>query len=203
MDAAGESISGSITANEANLNFGSNSAAGAITLSGQLTSAANSAWGLQVGVGALVTTVTLDNTGPANNYAGDTVVTAKGILTLAAPAQIPSGVGFGNVNIAGGGVLNLGGFSQTINGLIGAGTVDGVNGTPTLTVGTNNATGALDTFTGVIKNTAGSLSLTKVGAGSLTLQGANTYTGVTTVSAGQLIVSGAGSTIAGSTGLQP
>jgi autotransporter-associated beta strand protein len=200
VDGIGESISGSITANEANLNFGSDLANGAITLSGQLTSAANTTWGLQVGVGVDTTTVTLANTGAANDYAGDTIVTAKGILTLAAPAQIPNGVGFGNVNIASGGVLNLGGFSQTIDGLIGAGTVDGVSGTPTLTVGNNDATGALDTFTGVIKNTAGSLSLTKIGAGTLTLQGANTYTGVTTVAAGQLIVSGGG-TIAGSTGL--
>ena len=118
-----------------------------------------------------------------------------GTLAIGGAAQqIPTGANAGNVNINGFGALNLGGFSQQVNGLIGASgaVVDGISGTPTLTVGNNNATGAYDTFGGVIKNTAGTLNLAKVGLGTLTLQGANTYTGTTTVSAGQVTVSGAG-----------
>lgn len=81
------------------------------------------------------------------------------------------------------GTLALNGFSETLNGLSGAGTVDGVSGTPALTVVDNNATGS---FSGVIQNTAGTLALTKIGSGSQTLSGLNTYGGDTTVAAGTL-----------------
>ena len=46
-------------------------------------------------------------------------------------------------------------------------------------------------FAGVIGNGTGTMSLAKDGAGTLTLTGANTYTGATTVSAGTLELSGA------------
>src|SRR5262249_38414707 len=82
------------------------------------------------------------------------------------------------------GTLDLNTFSETVNGLSGAGTVDTVaGGTPTLTAGGNDQS---STFSGVIKNTAGTLALTKTGAGTLTLSGANPYSGDTTVSAGTL-----------------
>jgi autotransporter-associated beta strand protein len=92
----------------------------------------------------------------------------------------------------------MGGFSETINGLSGTGTVDGISGTPTLTVGDNDATGAANTFSGVIKNTAGTLALTKTGNGTLTLSGNNTYTGATLISGGTLLVNGNQSTATGS-----
>src|SRR5207302_1033399 len=80
----------------------------------------------------------------------------------------------------------------TINGLNSSGTattafVDGVSGTPTLTLGDGNASAS---FAGTVRNTAGTLSVTKIGTGSQILAGANTYTGTTTVSAGQLGVTG-------------
>ena len=52
--------------------------------------------------------------------------------------------------------------------------------------------GALNTdstFSGLIKDTAGTVALTKVGFGTLTLTGANTYTGGTAVNAGSLVIS--------------
>lgn len=64
-------------------------------------------------------------------------------------------------------------------------------GANTLTVGSDNTN---TTFSGVIQD--GGMSggtggaLTKVGAGTLTLSGANTYTGVTTVNGGELDVTG-------------
>ena len=101
---------------------------------------------------------------------------------MGAANAIPSG---SSVNV--GGTLNLAGFTDTIGGLSGGGTVDGTSGSPTLTVGGNNSGG---TFSGVIKNTAGTLSLVKTGAGAETLSGTNTYSGNTTISNGTLLVNG-------------
>ena len=86
------------------------------------------------------------------------------------------------------GTLDLNTFSDTINGLSGAGFVDTVaGGAPTLTVGAGNAGSA---FSGVIKNTAGTLSLAKTGSGAFVLSGSNTYTGPTTIANGTLLVTG-------------
>jgi len=59
-------------------------------------------------------------------------------------------------------------------------------GSKQLTVGSNNLS---TTVSGVITDTGGG-SLVKTGTGILTLSGANTYTGTTTVDAGVLIVNG-------------
>jgi autotransporter-associated beta strand protein len=67
---------------------------------------------------------------------------------------------------------------KTIGSLEGDGSV--FLGSRSLTIGSNNQS---TTFSGLIQNTG---SLTKVGAGSLTLSRGNTYTGGTTISAGVL-----------------
>ena len=73
-----------------------------------------------------------------NNYSGNTTVTNS--LRLGASGVIPSGAGTGNVTVNGN--LNLNGFSETINGLNGSGTVTSdVAGTPTLTLGGGDAGG--------------------------------------------------------------
>ena len=129
-------------------------------------------------------TLTLSN---ANTYSGDTTVNA-GTLAYGADNVIPSGTGKGNVAVNSGATLDLASHNATINGLNngggGGGTVDStVVGTPTLTVGGNDASSS---FSGVIQNTAGTLSLTKIGAGTVTLSGADTYGGGTTISNGTL-----------------
>jgi autotransporter-associated beta strand protein len=146
--------------------------------------------------------VVLVNTG--NNYTGNTVIGAQGPgwfsggslagLQLGASGVIPNGSTYGNVTVNGGagylGQLDINGKTQTINGLSGSGTVNNSTGTGSLSVG-NNAQSS--TFSGVIENTGGTLALTKVGSGTLTLSGANTYTGGTTLSGGTLYGSAAGS----------
>ena len=69
----------------------------------------------------------------------------------------------------------------TIGSIEGSGTVH--LGAKNLSVGSNNLS---TTFSGSIDGIAG--SFTKIGTGTLTLTGANTYTGVTTVEGGELVV---------------
>jgi autotransporter-associated beta strand protein len=167
---------------------------GAITLTGDAglytqTGAANSAMnitgaigdageGFSLTINAASNPVTL---GGNNTYGGNTNV-AIGTIKLGGPDVIPDGTGKGDVSVTG--VLDLNGFSETINGLSGSGTVDSVSGgTPTLMVGGNNAT---STFSGSIKNTAGTLALVKTGSGILVLNGASTFAGPVTVNGGAL-----------------
>ena len=130
-------------------------------------------------------TLTLDG---ANTYTGGTVV-SNGLLFLGQAAAFPSGTAAAESLTVAGGTLDLNGNSITVSSLNGpgaAGAVDTISGgTPTLTVGDFNANGV---FSGAIQNTAGSLTLSKTGAGSLTLGGASTYSGGTTVGSGTLLV---------------
>ena len=114
----------------------------------------------------------------ANTYTGSTTITL-GTLKLGIANAIPSA---SSVSVTG--TLNLNGKSDTIDALTGAGTVDAtVAGTPTLTVGGNGGGG---TFSGVIKNTAGTLALAKSGSGTEILSGANSYGGTTAINGGIL-----------------
>jgi autotransporter-associated beta strand protein len=109
----------------------------------------------------------------SNSYTGDTTV-AGGTVEFTAGA-ISSGVvtlGGGGVKYASGNTEDL--SAKTVNLAFGGGTVD---------------TGGNDvTFANSIGN-FGVGGLTKSGSGTLTLQGANTYTGQTTVRGGVLSVS--------------
>jgi len=82
------------------------------------------------------------------------------------------------VTVNGGATLDLNNFNETIGSLAGAGKV--TLGSGTLTAGANNTS---TDFSGVISGSGG---LNKTGTGALTLSGANTYTGTTTVNEGVL-----------------
>ncbi len=101
----------------------------------------------------------------------------------------------GRINMAAGTTLDLGGFSQTVAGLSGNGTVTSTG----LSSAVLTQSSALSTvFSGVISDGLGKTSLVKAGTGTLTLTGENTFTGTTLVNGGTLQV-GNGST-AGSLG---
>ena len=116
----------------------------------------------------------------ANTYTGATTING-GTLTLSGGSAIAD---TGAVTVASGAVLNLG-ASETVGAISGAGNI--AMGSYTLTSNASTAT----SFTGILSGSGG--SLTKVGSGSLTLSGANTYTGSTTISAGTLVLNGTNS----------
>lgn len=123
--------------------------------------------------------------GGASLYSGGTVV-SNGVLKLANPSALGASTGDLTVH----GTLDLNGNSISIGSLSGnsTGVIDDVAGSGSDTVTVNSASNSV--FAGVIKNTTGSVALTKDGSGTLTLSGANTYSGSTTVTAGSLLVNG-------------
>ena len=132
----------------------------------------------------------------ANTYSGTTTI-SNGTLKIGVSGAVPTGTGKGNVVLDGGatsaGTLDLNGIDTTVNGLAGVTgavlgqVVNNATGTnKTLTVGNADAPG---TFAGLIKDSTsgtGTVALTKIGTNTQTLTGANTYSGLTTVSAGTL-----------------
>ncbi|HEY4201336.1 MAG TPA: autotransporter-associated beta strand repeat-containing protein [Devosiaceae bacterium] len=120
----------------------------------------------------------------ANSFAGS--VTVNGGTLKAGSA---SAFGNGHSFAVNGGTLDLGGFDLGAVSLTGAGGTVAL-GANTLTVAVQSPT-TVQTYAG---NIAGTGQLHKTGAGTLTLKGANTYTGATTVSGGKLLLdfSGAG-----------
>ena len=125
--------------------------------------------------------------------AGFTLV--SGLFNFAAPAAA-NALGTGTFSLGGGKIdntsgapltlfgmsgINLGGsfaFVGSTNLSLGTSPVT-MSGNPTITVNSNTLTMA--------GNISGSSSLTKTGAGTLALNGVNTYNGVTKVNAGELI----------------
>jgi autotransporter-associated beta strand protein len=128
---------------------------------------------------------TVVNQSSVNSYSGDTIVNS-GYLQFRNGGTIPNGVGKGNVIVRSGATLDIYGKNQTINGLSGEGTVTTVAGsTVTLTVGANDATSS---FSGTLTDQNRGMILKKIGTGTLTLTGANTYSGGTTISNGVLAI---------------
>jgi len=171
------SISGAI-ANNGSLAFNRSNAlthSGVISGAGSLT---------QAGTG----TLTLSG---ANSYTGATAVTA-GTLKAGSAAAFGSNSA---LTVASGAIADLGGFSTSIGSLSGGGTFTNSGATATLTEGGLNAS---TTFSGVLQNGTGTLSLVKTGTGTLILTGASTYTGGTTVNAGSTLQFGAGGAALGS-----
>ncbi|MCB9339382.1 MAG: autotransporter-associated beta strand repeat-containing protein [Lewinellaceae bacterium] len=119
-----------------------------------------------------------------NTYSGPTLINAGTIKIDLADGSIPD---LSAVVVTG--TLDLFGNDETIGSLAGAGTVrSSVAGAVMLAAGGDDSN---TTFSGVIQNGSGTMSLTKEGVGALTLSGSNTYTGTTTISAGTLVLGAA------------
>jgi fibronectin-binding autotransporter adhesin len=116
----------------------------------------------------------------ANNYAGTTTIDSGATLALAGAGTVGTGAvqAYGAFDIAGAAA------GVSIANLSGTGTV--ALGGNNLTVGSNDQDSL---FAGIASGTGG---LTKVGSGVLTLSGANSYSGLTSVQQGTLQLGASG-----------
>ncbi len=133
--------------------------AGGISGTGSLT---------KLGAGALLLS-------GANNYNGATLIAAGGLVGGAANSFSPNSATTANS----GGVLDLGGFAQTINAVSLAGG----------TLQNGSLTGTVTSTGGTINGLGGSANVTTT-AGTTTVLGTNTYSGTTTVTGSTLVVDG-------------
>ncbi|MCL2041064.1 MAG: autotransporter-associated beta strand repeat-containing protein [Bacteroidales bacterium] len=131
----------------------------------------------------------------ANTYTGLTTINA-GTIVLDTNGTIAASSG---VTLSGSGKLEIK-ASKTIKALNSSSSTSSVLlGTSTLTIGTSGGSDGGGAFAGVISGISG-IGIIKNGSATLTLNGANTYTGLTTINAGTIVLSATG-TIASTNGV--
>jgi autotransporter-associated beta strand protein len=130
-----------------------------------------------------------------NTYTGATTINAGRVQIATANERLSNST---DVFVASGAIFDMGGRTETVRSIAGAGTVTSVfNGGVLIVSGP-----ASTTFSGIMQNgTSGTLAFTKAGTGTLTLTGANTYTGATNVSGGTLQLGVANERISNSSAL--
>ncbi|MET4477576.1 autotransporter domain-containing protein [Bradyrhizobium sp. F1.13.3] len=182
----GSSNAGTATiANNAVMNFSDSSSAGGAAIT-------NTATGFLAFISnATAGTATISNDGSlsfaGSATAGSSTITTNNLATTSFTGTTTGGNARFITNT--GGIFDMSGLTSigmTAGSIEGAGNY--VLGAKTLTTGSLNTSTQVD---GVISGTGG--GLTKVGTGTMTLIGTNTYTGATTISAGTLAISGFGS----------
>lgn len=172
-------------------NFTLGSAASTVMVDPTLIFTAN---GVFSGTGALNKTGTGTLVlGGANTYTGATNINAGTLREGTANVITDTSA----VTVATGATYDLNSFSETIGSLAGGGTVtSGAAGALTLTAGGDNTS---TLFSGVLQDGSAAISFTKAGTGTLTLTGANTYSGATTISGGILTADSISGNALGST----
>ncbi len=153
---------------------------GAVVATGGKVNALSGAASVTTGSGTTTFTGT-------NTYGGMTTVAAGRALGGSTNAFSAAST----MTIAAAGTLDLGGFSQTTSAVTGEGVVtNGAAHASMLTTGDDT----VQTFAGTIRDGMGSTALTKQGAGTFILTGANTFTGGTMITGGSLQLGNGGVT---------
>jgi fibronectin-binding autotransporter adhesin len=131
-------------------------------------------------------TVILSSTG--NTYTGSTQI-IRGVLKLGATNALPGGtvLDVDNTSANENATFDLNGFNQSVSGLQRSGTGSGAGGSFITNSGTAASTltvnqGSNTSYSGIIQDGTGVVHLTKTGTGSLALSGANSYSGLTSLS---------------------
>ncbi len=168
------------------------SVAGSLTLSGAVTTAGfvltiDGSGNTSKSAGVISGTGGLTKTGSgtltvsvANTYSGATTISAGTLKVGVANAIGASSA----LTVSSGAIFDLGGFSDTVGSLAGAGSI--TNSGASAGTLTNGALNTSTAFTGTIADGTAAVAITKSGTGTLTLSGNNTYGGATTLSAGVL-----------------
>ncbi|MDT8887788.1 autotransporter-associated beta strand repeat-containing protein [Aquirufa sp. LEPPI-3A] len=188
LQAAGLSIAGNLAAAGGTSSYGTTNVGvgGNVTLQNTMTTLPDN----EGQISGVITGASLIKNGlgtlplkGANAYTAATTLNA-GMIILGASESLPN---TSAMTIASGATFDMGGWSETIAGLSGAGTIrSSLSGTSLLTFGSNNIN---TSFSGLIEDGDGILSLTKLGTGTFEPTYANTYSGATTVGAGTWIAS--------------
>ncbi len=183
-------ISAALDLNGTTRTITTSNTAGVITISGAISNSTGTA-GLTK-AGSATSQLILSG---ANTFNGTTTVSA-GLLTLSNSLALQNSTFDTTASIASSNAstglkttvttLTLGGLSGNKNLASLFDSSNGYTGVTALTL--NPASGITPVYSGVIANGASSMTLTKSGAGSQTLSGANTFNGGTTLSNGLLMI---------------
>ncbi len=169
---------GSTTYYNASGNAATNDGAGILYLGGNNTFTGT--------VAVSAGTLRLGNGNALGSTAAGTTVSAGAVLDLNGQA-----VGAEALTISGSGISSGGALINSSTS-----TAASYSGNIAMTGGTSYGGAGNMTLSGTLADSGAARSITKVGAGTVTLSGSNSYTGATTVSAGALLINGSNASTA-------
>lgn len=169
--------------------------AGTITIAAPVAVGTDQTWNISATGASLTISGAMSGNGMLTKTGAGTM-TISGVNTHSGATEVSTGVlqsgsstglsASSAYAVNGTAILRLNGNNSSVGSLAGSGFVENnhISAASILTIGSLNST---TSFSGVVRNgAAGTMGLTKVGTGTLTLGGVNTYTGATLITGGTL-----------------